>query len=119
MGRPVIDSSARDGRLPIVPDPLKDTAVDLVQSHREVEPNLRRVYFYRDPAGREVRLVEIVEGSPSAGEVLPFRFAPDEARGVRYPVVIVELSPEEFDRVERGELPLPAGWTDREQLYAA
>jgi hypothetical protein len=117
--RTSVDSVARDGRVPFVHDPLKDTAVDLVQSHREVEPNLLRVYFYRDPAGREVRLVEIVEGSPSAEEVLPFRFAPDESRGVRYPVVIVELSPEEFDRVERGALPLPAGWTDREELYAA
>jgi hypothetical protein len=102
-----------------MPDPLKDTAVDLVQSHREVEPNLRQVFYYRDPDGREVRLMEIVDGSPSAEHVLPFRFAPDAARGVRYPVVIVELSPEEFERVERGELPLPAGWTDREQLYAA
>ena len=116
---PDVDSRARDSKLSAVPDPLKDTAVELVQSHREVEPNLRLVYLYRDPAGREVRLVEIVDGSPSAEEVLPFRFAPDEARGVPYPVVIVELSPEEFQRVERGELPLPAGWTDREELYAA
>lgn len=102
-----------------MPDPLKDTAVDLVRSHREVEPNLRRVFFYPDPAGREVRLVEIVDGSPTAEDVFPFRFAPDEARGVRYPVVIVELSPYEFDRVERGELALPIGWTDREELFAA
>ena len=91
----------------------------MVQSHRDVEPNLRRIFFYRDPDGREVRLVEVVDGSPSADDVLPFRFAPDESRGVHYPVVIVELSPEEFERVEQGELPLPPGWTDREELYAA
>jgi hypothetical protein len=102
-----------------VPDLLKETAEELVVSHREVEPNLRRVFFYRDPDGREVRLVEIVDGSPSVEDVLPFRFAPDEAHGVPFPVVIVELSPDEFERVERGELPLPAGWTDRVELYAA
>ena len=102
-----------------MPDPLKEAAIDLVQSHRDVEPNLRRIFFYRDPDGREVRLVEVVDGSPSADDVLPFRFAPDESRGVHYPVVIVELSPEEFERVEQGELPLPPGWTDREELYAA
>lgn len=39
--------------------PVRENALELVQSHREV------------------RLVEVVEGSPSAGEVLPFCFAPD------------------------------------------
>ena len=66
-----------------------------------------------------MRLVEVVEGSPSANEVLPFRFAADADQGVPYPVVIVELSPDEFDQVENGTLSLPAGWTDREELYAA
>jgi hypothetical protein len=100
-------------------DPLREAAVELVQSHREVEPNLLQVFFYRDPDEHEVRLVEVVDGSPSAGEVLPFRFAPDAAQGVRFPVVIVELSPEEFDRVERGDLALPPGWINREELFAA
>lgn len=107
------------GKVERMPDPLKETAEGLVHSHLEVEPNLRRVFFYRDPDGREIRLMEVVDGSPSAEDVLAFRFAPDEARGVRYPVVIVELSPDEFDRLERGELTLPVGWTDREELYAA
>jgi hypothetical protein len=101
--------------------PIRDTALQLVQSHREVEPNLRRVVFYPDPQEREVRLLEVVEGSPSAGEVLPFRFAPDVAEGVLYPVVIVELSPSEFDQLERGGLRLPEGWGSNagEVLYAA
>jgi hypothetical protein len=101
--------------------PLRETALELVQSHREVEPNLKRVIFYPDAEGREVRLVEVVDGSPSAGEVLPFRFAPDVTDGVPYPVVIVELSPAEFQQLEQGQLHLPDGWGNdgREVLFAA
>ena len=101
--------------------PVRETALELVQAHREVEPNLLRVVFYPDPQDREVRLVEVVEGSPSAGEALPFRFARDEAGGVPYPVVIVELSPAEFEQLERGHLRLPEGWREdgREVLYRA
>jgi len=105
--------------MPDPPDPLKDTARELVVAHREVEPNLRKVYFYADPAGLEVRLVEVVDGSPTGEEVMPFRFAPAPERGVRFPVVIVELSPEEFDRVEHGAMTLPPGWRDRDELYSA
>jgi hypothetical protein len=102
-----------------MPDPLKDTARELVEAHREVEPNLRKVYFYADPDGREVRLVEVVAESPTTDEVMPFRFAADRERGVPFPVVIVELSPEEFERVERGAMTLPPGWTERDELYSA
>lgn len=102
-----------------MPDSLKAAAVHLIESHKEVEPGLQRVFLYRDPDGEEVRLVEVVEGSPTADDVLPFRFAPDATHGHPFPVVIIELSPDEFARVERGDLSLPQGWTEREELFAA
>lgn len=98
-------------------DPLKETALALVESHREVEPKLRSVFFYRDASGEEVRLLEVVVDSPTNDTVMPFRFAADESRGVAFPVVIIELSPEEFDRLSRGELALPPEWTDSEKLW--
>lgn len=98
---------------------LKATAQGLVQAHREVEPNLKRVDYYPDEAGREVRLVEVVAGSPTTNEILPFRFAPDPDRGVSFPVVIIELSPEEFELVQSGRLQLPEGWAASESLYVA
>jgi hypothetical protein len=98
---------------------LRETAEILVAAHREVEPNLRRVLFFEDPGGREVRLVEIVDGSPSTETVLPFRFTPNVNEGILYPVVLVELSPDEFARLEGGELTLPDGWDRPEVLYAA
>lgn len=99
---------------------IKGAALALVRSHVEVDPNLRRVLLYNDPAAGEVRLLEIVQGSPNAGDVLPFRFAADPSRGVAFPVVVIELSPEEFARVEAGdELKLPSGWEGYEEVYSA
>jgi hypothetical protein len=31
--------------------------------------------------------------------------------GIHYPSIIVEVTPEEFDRIQSQELKLPAGWT--------
>jgi hypothetical protein len=98
---------------------VRESALNLVAAHREAEPKLLRVVFYPDPHEREVRLVEVIEGSPHAGEALPCRFARDESGTVAYPVVVVELSPAEFEQLEEGKLALPEGWPqeDRELLY--
>lgn len=97
-------------------DGLKETAQIMVRRHREQDPNLLRAFIYYDPAGREIRLVEVVKDSPEADQVLPFRFAAAKERGIDFPVVIVELSPDEFARVEAGHWRLPQGWTEREEL---
>ena len=98
---------------------VRESAIELVRAHREAEPNLLRVVFYPDPHEREVRLLEVIEGSLHVGEALPCRFARDESGGVPYPVVVVELSPAEFAQLERGELTLPDGWgrAGREVLF--
>ena len=83
-------------------------------------------YYRQEPAElgrqeREVRLVEVIDGSPNSGEALPCRFARDESGLVPYPVVVVELSPAEFEQLEEGKLTLPKGWVreGREVLYAS
>lgn len=105
--------------MPAMDSPLRKTAKSLARSHRQVEPNLRRVIFYPDPEEREVRLLEVVAGSPNVGEVHPFRFAPDEGHDVPFPMVLIELSPQEFTRLKRKELQLPAGWNQGEELFKA
>lgn len=99
---------------------LREAAKKLVIAHRDAEPNLQQAFVYDDPTGQEVRLLEVVEESPEADEVLPFRFAANPSHGTMFPVVIIELSPEEFERVRDGREPqwhLPSGWIHAEPLY--
>jgi len=41
---------------------------------------------------------------------MPIQFGPDPASGIHYPTVIVEVTPEEFQRIQMRELELPQGW---------
>lgn len=89
---------------------IRDNALELAKYHGEVEPELQEVRFYPDPGKKEIRLLEIVAGSTNSDEVLPFRFSPDPPRGVYFPVVIVELSPQEYQRLRSRQLHLPDDW---------
>jgi hypothetical protein len=99
---------------------LREGAIKLTEYHREAEPGLRRVAFYPDPRGKEIRLLEIVAGSPTSNEVLPFRFAPDPDREIYFPSVIVELSPQEYLMLSQGRLTLPEEWklSQPEELWS-
>jgi len=58
----------------------------------------------------ELRLLEITTSVPASGDVVSFRMGADPANGVDYPSNVVLLNPEEWDRVQNGELSLPDGW---------
>ncbi len=45
-----------------------------------------------------------------AKELLPFRFAPSPEHGVPYASVVVLLSVDDWARIKRGDLKLPADW---------
>ena len=57
-----------------------------------------------------MRLLEVSGITPTTGEVLPFRFAPDQANRIDYPSVVILLSPAEWQEVQAGRLALPDGW---------
>jgi hypothetical protein len=91
-----------------VTKPILDVAKYLADAHRQEDPATTKVFLAADPV--EVRLVEVSESVAGSGEVLPFGFAPRPDQGVPYASVVVLLSPDEWKRVERGELALPPGW---------
>jgi len=47
---------------------------------------------------------------------MPLHFGPIPASGVPFPSVIVEVTPDEYERIQRRELKLPAGWENGEEL---
>jgi hypothetical protein len=91
-----------------VTKPILDVAKHLAEGHRQEDPATIEIFLAEDPV--EVRLVEVSGSVAGSGEVLPFRFAPCPDQGVPYASVVVLLGPDEWKRVERGELALPPGW---------
>lgn len=101
----------------------REAAKRLAILHGEAEPLLRRVFLLhsdRDGESSEpIKLLEVVDGAVEAG-VMPIFFRADEKQGIEYPSVIVELSPFEYQQVERiGEIDVEgARWSVGEELIS-
>lgn len=93
---------------------IQEAALKLVQWHRKADPQLRSIFLY--PHNRQIRLLEVSEGSPSTGKLYPFTFAPDQEHGIAFPLVLIEVSPQEADLIESGKLKLPRGWGSSPKL---
>jgi hypothetical protein len=96
-------------------------ARDLAKKHYQVEGGLMRIFRLIGPADVEVRpaepvkLLEVNENTfPSGGR--PLQFGPAPASGIPFPSVIIEVTPEDFAKIQAHELKLPRGWTLGEEL---
>ena len=96
-------------------------AKELANKHYRVEGGLTRIFRLTGTAEVEVRpaepikLLEVNESTFPSG-VRPLQFGPAPASGIPFSSVIVEVTPDEFVRIESEELKLPRGWMLGEEL---
>lgn len=93
-----------------------EVAKDLAEAHKKADPEIRQIYLVEDPAGAEVRLIEVSSAVGYTGSIMPFRFAARPDLDIPYPSVVILLSPEEKDLLDRKELELPNTWGSSPQL---
>jgi len=92
-----------------------EVANDLARKHYEIEEGVIQIVRIRGSAEAEadpaepIKLLEVNENTVPAG-VMPLHFGPVPASGIDYPSVIVEVTPDEFRKIQAHELELPAGW---------
>ena len=86
-------------------------ARELAQSYAEAEEAVSKVIRVvsdrEDDESEPIKLLEINADTPAAG-VVPVIFGSSD--DVPYPSIVVEVTPEEFRKIEGGELDLPEGW---------
>jgi hypothetical protein len=96
-------------------------ARELAKKHYQLEPDITRIFTIRDTSesragvGSAIRLLEVNAAAVPAG-ILPLHFSPAPASGIPYPSIIIEITPEEFERLKAHELELPNGWQIGEEL---
>ncbi len=102
--------------------PTKDEAArELAKKHFEVEAGLTHIFRITGAPEAEVRpgepikLLEVNAATVPSG-VMPLHFGPAPASGILYPSVIVEVTPEEFEKIKSKELKLPRGWMIGEEF---
>jgi hypothetical protein len=96
-------------------------ARELARKHYDVEAGLVRIFRLSGPDDAEltpaepIKLLEVIEGTFPSG-ARPLQFGPAPASGIPFPSVIVEVTPEEFVKIQSQELKLPRGWRLAEEL---
>lgn len=97
--------------------PTKDEeAVALAQTHYKVEAGLTHVFRIIGDGASEampaepIKLLEVNENTVPSG-ILPIQFGPSPASGLHYSTVILEVTPDEYRKIQSEELRLPHGWS--------
>lgn len=80
----------------------------LARHHFEVEPELQIVVFLDIEPENTITLLEISESTPASGSVEAFVFAPTQ--NVPYVTRIAEVTPKEYQELQRDPSWLPRGW---------
>ena len=98
-----------------------DAARELAMRHYELEEGLTRIFRIAEKVasqainGEPIKLLEVNLNTPETG-IMPLHFGPSPASGIPYASIIIEVSPNEFERIESNELKLPEGWTIGEEF---
>lgn len=88
---------------------------ELAKKHYQLEDGLTRIIRFsgspsiQEQAAEPIKLLEVNQNTPASG-VMPLGFGPAPASGIHFPSVIIEVTPDEFEKIQKKELKLPQGW---------
>lgn len=93
----------------------EEEAHGLAQKHYQVDTGLTHVYRLisagdaESRPGEPIKLLEVNSDTIPSG-IMPIHFGPSPASGIHFSSVIVEITPEEFEKLKDDELSLPNDW---------
>jgi hypothetical protein len=91
----------------------EEAAKLLAKRHYLFEPAITEIRTINSRAISEpnepIRLLEVNANTVASG-IMPLRFDAVPASGIPYTSVIVEVTPEEYERIKQNQLKLPDGW---------
>src|SRR6266849_4878457 len=88
----------------------------LARAHYALEPGITEIFtIWGKPAyealpSEPIKLLEVNQDTIPSG-IMPLGFNPAPSSGFPFPSVIIEVTPQELERIRRRELVLPHGWT--------
>jgi predicted RNA-binding Zn-ribbon protein involved in translation (DUF1610 family) len=98
-----------------------EAAKELANLHYEVEAGLTHIFLLNDKAEARtipvdtIRLLEVNDNTAESG-VMPLYFGPAPASGIPFSSIIIEVTPDEFKKIQSNELKLPNGWEIGEEV---
>jgi hypothetical protein len=90
-----------------------EVAGALIDWHFQIDPGLQEVYRImsdsEDRPDEPIKLLEVSGTVMETGSVDVFGFAPSD--DITFRCLIATITPEEFERVRGGSIPMPRGWS--------
>ena len=84
------------------------------KEHLKTDPGIVDVYYLPHGApDREIRLVEVnrLIGDRNDGALEPIDFGIDRGMDTEHTLFMLDVTPEQWERINHRELPLPGGWS--------
>jgi len=81
----------------------------LAREHFDLEEGIERVIWVKNDGVKEIHLIEVNRNTFPEGKVLTFYLGATEEYPL--PVRLADITPEEWDKVKSGLIPLPNGWS--------
>jgi hypothetical protein len=96
-----------------IPATYDDAVRTLARWHAALESRNLEIFAFPDPGETVVRLIEISDEFPRTGRVVPVSFG----RSAEFPFKssVALVTPDEWQQILAGTLPLPDGWDLRSQ----
>ena len=82
--------------------------------HLKTDPGIREIYYLPANASeREIRFVEVNEliGELQDNALEPIDFGVDFGLESQHKLLVLDVTPGQFERIRQSSLPLPAGWS--------
>lgn len=98
-----------------------EIAREIAEDHYAIDSAVTKVYRLvgtqeaESRADEPIKILEVNEATVPAG-ILPLGFGAVPERGWDFPLIVVDVTPEEFEGIRDGRLPLPNGWQIAELL---
>ena len=90
-------------------------AEELIRFHFEIDPEKSKIIRFiskdEDDPREPIKLLEVTAATIKTGEVQAFGFSP--AKGFNCSLILAEVTPSEFRKIKKGEIPLPKDWKRR------
>jgi len=102
--------------------PLAEMVRRMAREHFDLEEGIERVVWFKNGAPNEIHVIEVNRNTIPEGAVLTFYLRPTNE--IHFPVILGDLTPEEWEKVKQGLISLPAGWSlddieifEREEVF--
>lgn len=90
------------------------------KQHIKTDPGIRAIYYLPANAPeREIRFIEVNDliGERSDDTLEPIDFGVDSGTDTEHRLFVLDVTPDQWDRIQESSLPLPQGWSLKGKVH--